>query len=220
MQPTRGLRVALPPFVLYGAVILAYAVTGTLLEFLAGLEGHKTVVAGIVAASIVPLGYVIGGMSILTLKLFGYIGLVGHGRYDLPYKSEDTSLLLDDLGIVNGTEDDRLNAARTFIHEAKDAWLTDFVSRLWDASMAYFGSMIALILSALYVYVYLKATSICWWWIMAGVMFLVFLGSWYTARKEIDKVVTFQIKHRASTVKAIPCWKGSDRAFPESEKVS
>lgn len=213
MESPRYLRVALPPFVLYGAVLLAHALNGTLVETLAGWERAKilTVMSAIVAASIVPAGFVLGGITRLVFALLGWLGWVGQGRYDLLYERKDTELLLDDLKVEKpGSADDHLNAARTFFYEGKDKWwLADYMNRCWDASMAYSGSMVALFLAALYFSFWVMPK--CWWWLLiVVVMFLIFWGACYVARKEIENVVTFQIKHRNSIPKAVAQWKPPD----------
>lgn len=226
MESPRYLRIVLPPFVFYGAVILAEVLNGNLVRMVKGWGDSAGVIAGIVAASIVPLGYVIGGVTLLILSEWGRLLRrlgerwgwpwveriqVGYGRYDLPYKPEETRPLLDDLKMKDaGSADDHLNAARTFVYEARDKWwLADYVNRLWDASMAYSGSVFALLLSIAYA---CYTSSKSWLWLviaLAAIAVCVFMAC-YT-RKEMRKAVTFQIDHRDSTRKAVESWKPLER---------
>jgi hypothetical protein len=226
MESPRYLRIALPPFVLYGAVILAHALNDTLVKTLAGWESKNilTVMAAIIAASIVPAGFVLGGITRLVFCIlekihWGRCRLVGYGRYDLLIQDEHSRAVLTDMGVppTEWTAEARLNAVRNFLYGATDRWLSDYMNRCWDASMAYSGSMIGVLLAASYFCIWV--TPKCWWWwLIAGVMFLVFWGACYVARKEIDTVITFQIKHRNSIPKAVAQWNPQKAARPVSDE--
>lgn len=215
METPRYLRVTLPPFVFWAAVILAHVLNSSLVNTLKEWKEAEilTVMAAIVAGSIIPAGFVLGGITRLVFWGLEKITwrkrpVVGQGRYDLLYERKDTDPLLDDLKVKKpGSADDHLNAARTFLYEARDKWwLADYMNRCWDASMAYSGSMVALVLAAFYFVVWV--TPKCWWWLLiAAGMFLIFWGACFVARKEIENVVTFQIRHKNSIPKAVAQWK-------------
>ena len=220
MESPRYLRIVLPPFFFYGAVILAEVLNENLVRMVKGWGDWAGVIAGIVAASIVPLGYVIGAVTLLILsawerllprlgKRWGWVERIqiSYGRYDLPYKPEETRPLLDDLKMKDaGSADDHLNAARTFVYEARDKWwLADYVNRLWDASMAYSGSVFALLLAISYA-CYTSTISWLWFVIALAAIAVCVLMACYT-RKEMRKAVTFQIDHRDSTRKTVEYWK-------------
>jgi hypothetical protein len=211
MESPRYLRIALPPFVFYGAVILAETLNGSLLCTIGGWDDSAALIAGIIAASIVPLGFVIGGATTLALKCFAKRGWVGYGRYDNPHRPEDTALLLNDLKVSGTwTSNDHLNAARTFVYEArKEWWLAGYVNRLWDAAMAYSGSVIALLIAAIYACSTNNYKSLVWWAVVV-IALAIFIGMCRSAREDMSSAVAFQIKHRNTARTAIQEWKPSE----------
>jgi len=221
MEYARYLRIALPPFVFYGAAILAHALNSNLASTLNDWKDAQAVIAAIVAASILPLGYVIGGLTQLVLRSLGKVRfgkrwLLGKGRFDLLYEDEVTDLLLDDLKVTKPrTPDDRINAARTFVYEARDKWwLADFLNRLWDASMAYAGSVFAVFLAMGYVRYTLNHRCV-WWWVLAiATIVICWIMAWHT-RCQIKEVVTFQIRHRNLIRQKVEDWQPARRTTPE-----
>ena len=154
MESARSLRLILAPSVLIGALLLGKWIDGSLINDLARLEGKGllAVIAGIVTASVIPVGFVIGKVTQSILQRCAeWFGLGNFERHDLLLGEGAIREVCTTLGITmpeSGT--DRLNAVRTFIYSERwvPARVASYIDRLWDASMAYAQSILALIVAA------------------------------------------------------------------------
>lgn len=202
METVGNLRIILAPSVLIGALLLGSALDDSLLCELERLEkrGVLTVLAGIVAASVIPLGFILGKLTELFLLAFARLCCIGHhGRYDLLVGDLVLRQICERLGIeIPGDGSGRLNAVRTYVYSKR--WvppeIAKYIDRLWAASMAYGQSILALVI-AIVLARCLKLpylSSDLWLWLLTGFGVIFFLG-WFSPRCEIEKVITSAANH-------------------------
>src|SRR5262245_18222653 len=160
MDNPRYFRIVLPPFVLIGMVLLADYMNGTLGCRLDAWSGEKlAAIGGIIAASIIPAGFGMGTASSFSLEAVDYLTRrfrwksehIGHGRFNLLVPDSVSQLLLRTHGIMGNeaSADLKLALMRDFVFHRNEKWLAEHINRLWDASVAHWGSLLALIPAAI-----------------------------------------------------------------------
>jgi hypothetical protein len=204
MGNLRNFRFILAPSVLIGVLLLVRVFECSLVNDLRRLEGVLTVLAGIVAASIVPVGFVIGGFTnwLLTRIAKRWPHKLGHGgRYDLLVGEDVIARACRDLGIavVPSDGDGQLNAIRTFVYSSRvPTRIADYLDRLWDASMAYAQSIVILIFAPALAIVFMgirPSDAAAWWFFAVVAAGILFCWSCKSARAEIARIVTFAVDH-------------------------
>jgi hypothetical protein len=211
MEGARYIRIALPPFVLIGMVLLADFLAGCL-EWRLAFWAHQEIliaITGIVAASVIPVGFVIGGLSLVTLGVAELVYRLtkkhrtlecfphlGHGQYRLVVGEAFTDLVLPaDISPKDATPADRLHAMQRFIYgNEENKWLQDHVDRLWAASIAYWGAFIALPLSWIAARCLMGIKVSCSWWVVTALLAVLFVAMWHDSRKKIQELEEFEVR--------------------------
>ena len=194
METVRNFRILFPPSVLLGMVLLAEWLNGCLWVELAEL-GEKnllTAVAGVVAAALIPVGFAIGGITLL-IQWFVFC-LFFRKDYQLVLKMESVERLWPLVKLPRiPDKDSALYGAQVFSHQL-DEWLVAYMDRLWDTANGYAGALLALFIALGWFW----AADRPWnsvWGIVALVLAVIFVLIIWRARREIARIVNFHIEH-------------------------
>lgn len=149
MDSERQIRFLIAPFLFFGSLLFGGLVSESLaLSMLQGLEPHTVAaLGGAIAASILPVGFVIGTISIALLRaVFG----LRKRTYEISFSAETLSRVRRLLDVPVGSRSgwsEELYTGVTFDHELLSKGVHGWVVRRWSAFNVSVHSCVALALS-------------------------------------------------------------------------
>lgn len=121
MDKDRQIRMLIPPFFLFAAVLWGAYLSGDLCRYLHTQPGDsaaylKSVLSIIAVGGVatLPIGYAIGILTILILKLLAQLGLFPHRAYDVPISEQAIRKIWEKLRVPEGAKKTPLCAASLF----------------------------------------------------------------------------------------------------------
>ena len=192
MDAVRQVRFATAPFFLYGSLLL-----GALLTHRLSLSTFKDVapelIVGIGAAliaSTLPIGFLIGAISILVLRLA--FRAAGRQSYEVTLRSEAWSRVWSRLHVSTPFDtNDAIYAGVTFDHEILSPGVHDWIVRRWTAFNISTNSVTALLLAHTIAPLMYIPQTLAWWLVTGPCVSLLSVNA-VVAWKHTMRMVDFQ----------------------------
>ena len=195
MDEERAIRFAIPPFFLIGWLLCGAYLGGCNLSsiFTLGMTKELLGVLAATAVVFVPLGYLIGTVSVKILRLLALVSRTP--SYEIKLSHSALERIWGQLG-SNRLMDKRqtIYAGFTFDHELLNPGVHKWIVRRWNAFYVAANSIVALLLAHDFA-PFLSIPQTCKWWastaILASMLFVQALCTW----RETMRMIEFQ-SHR------------------------
>lgn len=185
----RQIRFAIPPFFLFASLLWGAHLAGCDLSPLFKKDALGLLAAS--AAAVVPIGFLIGAVSVAVLKLIAKIAQVS------TYEAVLSDACLDRIwGQLRSTQAKRhksvtLFVAATFDHELLATGIHTWLLRRWNSFNVAAHSIVALWLAHFAARMF-HMPQVCRWWtstvILSALLFVTALEAW----RETMKMIEFQ----------------------------
>ena len=198
MDETRQIRFLIAPFYFFASLIGGAFLAGALqVDVLTDAQLHTVVaLAALIIASALPLGFLIGSISILALR--GLSVLWRWSSYEVQLQPETWQRLWPRFQTGQPYEKSlELYAAATFDHELLSRGVHEWLTRRWTAFNVAVHSCTALLL-ALLVGILLPFSVKPAWWVSTAVLAAVFILHARFASRDTMRMIDFQ-SHRQAT---------------------
>jgi hypothetical protein len=192
MDQDRAIRFAIPPFFLFASLLWGAHLGGCDLSFIFKLDVAKELLGLLAAAAVavVPIGFLIGTISVILLRLLAWI--TGAPTYEAKLSDSTLDRIWRQLGSTH-PKDKKLTlyASTTFDHELVDKGIHTWLLRRWNAFHLATHSIVALLLAHLFAPVFSIAQVWTWWVSTAGLIAILFVNALCSWR-ETMKMIEFQ----------------------------
>jgi hypothetical protein len=195
MDQIRQIRLLIPPFFLFVSLLFGEHFAGMQpMEYLLQSKDLPTVVA-IVGITVIPLGFLIGAISILWL--WGFYFVIRRQHYETDAPKYCAKCMLQRLSISAekasyfSAADLKFYSVITFDHELLDGPIHDWVTRRWSAFNTSMNCCTALFM-AHGLGNFLGIAQTCPWWIFTILLVSVLQVSGWRAYLQTMRMVYFQ----------------------------
>jgi hypothetical protein len=196
MDQDRQIRLLIPPFFLFASLLWGAHLGGMSVTAYFKPESAKELL-GLLAATavvLVPIGFMIGVISVLLLAL---VGLFSQSTtYEARMSSATLERIWNQLQLIHKAEKEpdwklSLYAGTTFDHELLSDGVHTWLLRRWNSFNVAVNSIVALFLAHLVGYVF-SLPQTCRWWITT-VVAAILLGMFaLKAWREVMAMIDFQ----------------------------
>lgn len=194
MDPFLNIRIILSPCFFFGSLFVAKLFDDSQFYLTISALQPETVVAiaGIVSGALLPLGFVIGGLTKLILRV---CWSKSRDYFEVPLSDATWNRIYSRLRLVPQTKPEnkkcRLQAAATFVRLKIDKSLFELINRCDLVSKAYASCAIALVLSAIIASLFLEILFKWQWYLISGLALLTCIGMAIMARNDACGLVEF-----------------------------
>jgi hypothetical protein len=211
MDKDRQIRMLIPPFFLIAAVLWGAYLSGDLYGYLHSAQASdsaaslKSVLSILAVGGVatLPIGYAIGILTILFLKLFALLGLFPHRAYDVPISKQALQKIWQKLRVPEGAKKTPLCAASLFEFVLLRPQVHSWLFRRWTSFNISTQCAMAMLSSCLVA----KAICIrppCEWWLTIMFFVCVFIVhaiiSWREVYHMINLAVDLPVTMRPKAV--------------------
>lgn len=191
MDQERHIRFAIPPFILFASLLWGAKLGGRDFSPLFQNPEMLKVVLGVLAAAtvaVVPVGFLIGTLSIMFLRFLAVI--TRNPTYEA-FLSEETRARIWGQLRSTQTNDKKLTlyVAATFDHELLAAGIHKWLLRRWNTFNVASHSVVALLLAHVVAFIF-KMPQVCVWWIsslvLIGLLGVTARNAWCETMAMID----------------------------------
>jgi hypothetical protein len=189
----RNIRSVLPSFMLFGNLLMGAWFEGLVsLATLKELPAHVlAAIIAILAAATLPVGFVIGGVSILILRLF--IDPFLKDRYEGYLSDEAWARIWErcEFRPSRNDRDNRLWGLATFVRVKLSDNVHEFLERRWHATNMHANAAVAVVLAHAIGWTLLKPVHFWTWFIWSYVLFALFLALAIVTWRDLKSATEF-----------------------------
>jgi hypothetical protein len=190
MDQDRQIRFAIPPFFLLASLFWGAHLDGVDVPAIFKPETAKEFLGLITATAlmILPIGFLIGTISVTVLTLLGSIAR--SSTYEASFSDSTLERIWGQLGSTQARRDNlTLYAAATFDHELVAPGIHTWLLRRWNSFNVATNSIVALILAHAVAPIF-SIKQVCAWWgstlILIALLFFTALKAWRQTMKMIE----------------------------------
>jgi hypothetical protein len=188
MDLDRQIRFAIPPFFLFASLLWGAHLAGCDLSPFFKKDALGLLAAS--AAAIVPIGFLIGTISVAVLRLIAKIA--GRPTYEAVLSDASLERIWGQLQSAQARDKNvTLFAAATFDHELLAAGIHTWLLRRWNSFNVASHSFVALWLAHVAALMF-HMPQVFWWWVSTVILNALLLVTALNAWRETMKMVEFQ----------------------------